>query len=57
MMEEEFNLQNPDFDEYGNSLEEDDIQIYVHRPNKFEKFLMLICKFFKRLFNKCRRKN
>jgi hypothetical protein len=55
MMEEEFNPNT--IDEYGNSLEDDDIQIYVHEPNRFEKFLMRICKFFKRLFEKCRRKN
>lgn len=54
MMEEEFTT----YDEYGNlQEEEEDIQIYVHKPNKFEKFLILICKFFKRLFNRCKRKN
>ena len=52
MMEEEFNTNT--LDEYGNLPEEEaDIQIYIHRPNRFEKFLMKICKFFK----KCRKKN
>ena len=52
MMEEEFNTQS--LDEYGNLPEEEDIQIYVHKPNKFEKFLISVCKFFKRLFESCK---
>jgi len=59
MMEEEFATFDDSLllDEYGNMPEEEDIQIYVHRPNKFEKFLISVSKFFKRLFSRCKRKN
>ena len=65
MMEEEFATfdnssslhDTSSLDEYGNMPEEEDIQIYIHRPNKFEKFLISVSKFFKSLFNRCKRKN